>query len=125
MRQRAVRAQKMAKRQFGQRASGLMPIRSFLSRVGTSMTNLANLGRNRNRNGVARAKPATDKDKPPVTKDYKSTAANAASERTERSRKISRESSKLRISMIHAGSLSSMAEEGAEDVVKFNISDIK
>lgn len=119
MRQRALRAQKIAKRQFGQRATGLMPVRSFLSRVGTSMTNLVSLGRNR-RNGAPRTK-TTDKDKiyDRAMKDHK-TSGNTAAERAERARKISRESSKLRISMIHAGSLSSMAEEGVEDVVKFN-----
>lgn len=112
MRQRALRAQKIAKRQFGHRAAGLMPIRSFFSRVGTSMTNLAGLGRPR-RNGTTRPK-ATE-----TTKASKEKLGGAAAE--PRSRKISRESSKMRISMIHAGSLSSMAEEGAEEVVQFNI----
>ncbi|XP_055330823.1 Na(+)/H(+) exchanger beta-like [Paramacrobiotus metropolitanus] len=124
MRARAVRAQRIAKRQFGQRALGLMPIRSFLSRVGTSMTNLANLGRRRN-GAPARPKDKPDKRVDGAAKEYKAVPGNlTAAEKLERSRKISRESSKMRISMIHAGSLSSMAEEGVEDVVRFNTGDV-
>ena len=125
MKQRTIRVSKVAETQLinKQRPSGpsvvaaqggMTSMRSFLTRVGTSMTNLANLGRNRRASAPAR---------PAALEQVVATAAAAAA--IERNKRKSgggpRDTPQRRASLTHVASLSSMAEEGQEDLAKLNV----